>query len=316
MPGAARQARSRRLGALDRYRKARAFPKNRSFPGLMVPIFVDHEGTHCAMGQLIAEAGGADLVGHVRETRNYARIAQMADIPELLDWLERNGLTAAEAAMIQPSYCDTAAACLCSTQAATILEGSVIVPDTSVMVTAIHGADQGVLVGDTITLTAKGPGIAGDQVLVNYHSPTSPDAAVVEWVVPASGDLTIGQCNFYGVPPGPLSASVWTDAVLAGSTMACFDTLEAEDPGWTAKSGDGCGGTGGSTGGWTTIGSGGGGGNGGGGEGGASGGETRAESGGCSVPVGPTPGSSMAIAFLAGLCAAHGFRRSRSRSRR
>jgi hypothetical protein len=315
---AARGARTRRLEALERYRRGRAFPKNRSFPGLMLPIFVDHEGTHCAMGQLIAEAGGRDLVEHVRATMNYARIREMADIPELVDWLERNGLTAEEAAMIQPTYCDVAASCICSTLAATILEATVLVPDTSVMVTGIHGAAQGVTVGDTVTLTAKGPGIMGDQVLVNYHPPTSPGAAVVEWVVPSSGDLAIPTCNFYGKAPGPLPATVWAEAVVADSGGACYDVLEAEHPLWIKGQGDGCGGgSGNTTGGWTTTtGSGGGGGQGGeGGSGGKDGGggsgsETR-DAGGCAVPMGPTPGGSVALALLAGLCVAHGLRRSR-----
>lgn len=310
---AQRRARARHVEELDRYRRAKSFPKNRALPGMMVPIFVDDEGTHCAMGHLIARAGGVDMVKHIKETLNYATIAQMAHVDrldvrdELLAWLEANGLTAEEAAMIQPSYCDAPATCICYDQTSTIVEGDVVSSDTSVMVTAVHGADQGVMVGETIMLTMGGKAKVGDHVLVSY----SPSSALVNWVVPPTSELIVGQCNFYGVPPGPLPANVWIDAVIAGSTEACFAVLEKENPGWTKFSGDSCNmnGSSSSSGGFSTV-TGSGSGGGGSGGGGTFEGDTHSVgAGSCGVRPGEGSGGVIALALLAGLCAVHGFRR-------
>lgn len=96
-----RRARGVHLERLDLYRRRRVFPKNRRFPGLFVPHFIDAEGTRCAMGQLIALSGGRDVVQYVASERNYARVRELADIPELVAWLEANGLTLEEAGRIQ-----------------------------------------------------------------------------------------------------------------------------------------------------------------------------------------------------------------------
>lgn len=95
---AQRRARATHLQRLSQYRERGVFPKNRRFPGRALPIFVDDAGTRCAMGHLIEPAGGRELVSYVATERNTARIAELADIPELLAWLERNGLSADEAA--------------------------------------------------------------------------------------------------------------------------------------------------------------------------------------------------------------------------
>ncbi len=302
---AARRARARHVEELDRYRRAKNFPKNRALPGMMVPIFVDDEGTHCAMGHLIARSGDVDIVQHIRETLNYASIVQMGHVDQLLAWLEENGLSAEEAAMIQPAYCDAPATCICYDQTSTVVEGDIVSSDTSVMVTAVHGADQGVMVGDTIMLTMGGKAKVGDHVLVSY----SPSSAWVNWVVPSSSELIVGQCNFYGVPPGPLPANVWIDAVLAGSTDACFAVLEKQSPGWTKFSGDGCNtsSSSSSSGGFSTVTNSGSGGTHG---GGTFEGDTHGvDAGSCGVRPGEGAGSVIALALLAGLCAVHGFRR-------
>lgn len=98
------EARGRALDALRRYRLAGRFPHNHRVPGARVPVFVDEHGTPCAMAYLIAESGRVELVRRIAATRNLALVRQLANDPELVAWLRANGMTAAEAARVQPTY--------------------------------------------------------------------------------------------------------------------------------------------------------------------------------------------------------------------
>lgn len=98
-----RAARAGHLQVLRAYRQAGVFPHNHVEPR-RTPVFVDEHGTHCAMGHLLATAGETRLVERIAATRNTATVAELADEPGLLEWLDRNGLTAEEAAQIQPRY--------------------------------------------------------------------------------------------------------------------------------------------------------------------------------------------------------------------
>src|SRR3989441_9787831 len=99
-----RAARARNLDVLHAYWVRAVFPKNTGFPGQMMPYFVDRNGTRCAMAYLIEQSGHGDLVARVAATNNNARIRELKSDPELVAWLRENGLTAGEAALIQPSY--------------------------------------------------------------------------------------------------------------------------------------------------------------------------------------------------------------------
>ena len=99
-----RAARARNLDVLHAYWVRAVFPKNTGFPGQMMPYFVDRNGTRCAMAYLIEQSGHGDLVARVAATNNNARIRELKSDPELVAWLRDNGLTAAEAAHIQPQY--------------------------------------------------------------------------------------------------------------------------------------------------------------------------------------------------------------------
>ena len=103
-PASARLARSRNLDVLHEYWVRGVFPKNTSVPGARIPFFVDRYGTRCAMAYLIEQSGRGDLVARVAATNNNARIRDLKADPELVAWLRENGLTAGEAALIQPSY--------------------------------------------------------------------------------------------------------------------------------------------------------------------------------------------------------------------
>ena len=99
-----RTARLTLIAWLREYRDAGSFPQNDRFPGREVPFFRDSRDVLCAMAYLIERSGRGDLVDGVAATRNNAYIAELADNPALLGWLDSTGLTVAEAARIQPGY--------------------------------------------------------------------------------------------------------------------------------------------------------------------------------------------------------------------
>jgi hypothetical protein len=99
-----RAARARHIAVLREYREIGVFPHNHVLPGRRTPVFVDEHGTHCAVGYLLARDGRHDLVERIRVARNTATVAQLADDPDLVAWLEQAGLTLPEAARIQPWY--------------------------------------------------------------------------------------------------------------------------------------------------------------------------------------------------------------------
>lgn len=106
LTSAQRQARLRNLDVLHEYRVHGVFPVNTDFPGRRVPYFIDRFGTRCAMAYLIEQSGrrGADFVTRIATLQNNAYVRDLKDDPALGAWLRDNGLTAAEAARIQPSY--------------------------------------------------------------------------------------------------------------------------------------------------------------------------------------------------------------------
>lgn len=97
------ERRSRLTAWLREYRNAGAFPVNDKFDS-PTPFFRDRNGTLCAMAYLIYRSGRADIVDEVAATRNNAYIAELADDPALIAWLDSSGLSVAEAARIQPQY--------------------------------------------------------------------------------------------------------------------------------------------------------------------------------------------------------------------
>jgi hypothetical protein len=99
----ARSARARALDALHAYSARGVFPRNTRHPGERIPYFIDDEGRACAMAHLIQASGAPALAETVRVRENNARVAAMTT--DLGPWLEENGLTAEEAARIQPDYC-------------------------------------------------------------------------------------------------------------------------------------------------------------------------------------------------------------------
>lgn len=221
---------------------------NRRFPGRMLPHFIDESGRRCAMGYLIEESGERDLVQRVARERNYARIRELADIPELLAWLEANGIGVEEAARIQPAYCGSAARdCVCLAASDGMLEGTVqsAVADggASLMVTAVYGHPIGVQVGDVVPLHDNG-GIAtpGGVIWAVWspvgfayakYSPESQDGGEPLVTVPVSDCSLLSE---RAVIPGPIPVSVLRTAV-SQSTDLCVETLARFDSRWGAMQG-------------------------------------------------------------------------------
>jgi hypothetical protein len=101
---AQRERRATLVRWLKEYRNAGVFPVNDKFAGQFVPFFRDSRGVLCAMAYLIDRSGRRDIVDKVARTRNNAYVRELADDPALIEWLDENGLTVADAARIQPQY--------------------------------------------------------------------------------------------------------------------------------------------------------------------------------------------------------------------
>ena len=98
-----RRRRERHLDRLAAYRERGEFPTNRRHAG-RTPLFVGDDGTPCAMAHLLLEDGREDLVAAVMAAEPTARIEELPDDHPVVEWVEANGLTRAEAARIQPAY--------------------------------------------------------------------------------------------------------------------------------------------------------------------------------------------------------------------
>lgn len=99
-----RASRARLIAWLREYRNAGRFPQNDRFPNRTIPFFRDSQATLCAMAFLVDRSGRGDIVDHIAKTRNNAYIRDLTDDQALLAWLDASGLSASEAARIQPSY--------------------------------------------------------------------------------------------------------------------------------------------------------------------------------------------------------------------
>lgn len=98
-----RRARQARIADLRAYAAAGVFPHNHS-RSEQTPLFVDEHGTRCAMAHLIESAGDGDLMNAVVATNNDGYVRELVDDHRVVAWLDRNGMTAYEAALIQPAY--------------------------------------------------------------------------------------------------------------------------------------------------------------------------------------------------------------------
>ena len=232
------------LDELERYRLTRRFPQNPGFP-IPTPAFIDEHGTRCAMAHLLEVGGERDLVQKIARERNFAYVRELADEPRLLAWLAAAGLTVAEAAAIQPAYCEVMAECVCADRgsffypvpAAGVLDGTLTVADTrTVRVDAIHGDGSGHHVGEEVTLASTaGRGDAGARVLIPVGPSADAGAPLVFGIILGDGTYT---CQDLAVRHAP---ALTADQIIAAVRATdCVATLAKEDSAWSQKVGDGC----------------------------------------------------------------------------
>ncbi len=92
------------LGYFDAYIAKYTTPKNDHVPW-RTPVFIDDEGTICAVGFLIQESVNKELPKKIAASHRYDFIEDIAkDLPEVEAWVEGSGFTLEEIASIQPAY--------------------------------------------------------------------------------------------------------------------------------------------------------------------------------------------------------------------
>lgn len=201
LSSAQRAARASILDVLHEYHVAGFFPRNRALPGRR-PVFVDTvSGAVCAVGYLIEQTRGRDVVEAVNADFQYASIFQI-DAPVLDAWLDEHGLTRVEAAMIQPFYSD-------------LVEATVDTPGHIVVVPDGSGPSLGAE-GHTVRVRLEdgnGGPIVGypfqDLVLAGSGADGPLDVCPGGSVADANTDAT-GETTF----TGSLAAGGWSDALL------------------------------------------------------------------------------------------------------
>lgn len=90
------------IEVLDGYRVAGNFPQNYYHHG-RVPVFIDENKTHCAVGFLMQQTGHEDMALRIAAADNYAWVKDIHD-PELPSWQEASGFTVEELKLIQGAY--------------------------------------------------------------------------------------------------------------------------------------------------------------------------------------------------------------------
>lgn len=109
-----RAARERNLDRLHAYWKAGEFPHN-THVAWKQPVFLDRDGRACAVAHLMIESGWDAQAQAISERENLAYLPDM-ESAEVAQWVRQSGLTAEEAAWIQPSYNSCATDCSCEAQ--------------------------------------------------------------------------------------------------------------------------------------------------------------------------------------------------------
>lgn len=200
-----RRARAAALDHLRDYREAGWFPHNH-YGREATPLFRDAHGTPCAMAYLIERSGGGALVDRVAATANDAYVRELAEDPELVAWLDRNGMTAAEAALVQPKYGP-----MPEPEGAT---GSELARSYDVIGTALLAGDGVALYLNGASAGARGGTARGWLgVVVGLTSAVTGLLVLDEGVDGAREGLAVANVGF-----GAITAGLGAHRLLAGST--------------------------------------------------------------------------------------------------
>jgi len=173
-----RERRAHHIATLAAYRQRCEFPRQDLAPDRLVTVFVDGGGVHCAVGHLMAVDGQDALVARIRENANTATIQELGNDPELQAWLFASGLSAAEAARIQPTYCsmNRGGTCLCGHNGqptiTALAEAEIVAlgPEAhqvEARVTQVHGT--GVAVDEVRTVTRVEGDLVGRSILITIN---------------------------------------------------------------------------------------------------------------------------------------------------
>lgn len=90
------------LDDLEIYAKRQVFPIN-LYHKERRPYFIDHLGTHCAVGYMMLMSGNENLAQRISTKENYAYIRDI-QTNGVEEWAENHGFTVDELAWIQPGY--------------------------------------------------------------------------------------------------------------------------------------------------------------------------------------------------------------------
>jgi len=90
------------LDVLHNYAKAKVFPINLHHKGRQ-PYFIDHLGTHCAVGFLVQASGFGEISQEIARSQNYSYVREI-ESEKLLQWSKEFGFDVNELALIQPGY--------------------------------------------------------------------------------------------------------------------------------------------------------------------------------------------------------------------
>jgi hypothetical protein len=236
-----REARARLIDELARYARTGRFPRNLDHPGILVPYFVDAFGTRCAVAHLVESTGDTGLVARIAATANNAFVRDLEGDMTLRVWLDRHGLTAAEAARIQPSYCfiTNADQCYCGQvveQAGAVIEGMALGPATMgklpFRVDAVHGDMSLASAGEEIELDLQ----TQDNAKLLIGLPKNPSGNLSVFQLTNNGNV-ITHCVNVDLP-APSKQNI-IEALLASN---CVESLAKVDEEWgESVCDDGCG---------------------------------------------------------------------------
>lgn len=99
------QALKKRMALIDSlsdYAAQKVFPQN-IYHSHRQPYFIDHKGTHCAVGYLMKASGAGDLAQKIHQEHNYDYIKDIKT-QGVNAWAKQHGFLLDELALIQPGY--------------------------------------------------------------------------------------------------------------------------------------------------------------------------------------------------------------------
>ena len=96
------QSRKNLIELLDGYRKAGNFPIN-YYRHERIPVFIDQNNTHCAVGYLLQQTGHELLALRIAAADNYIWVKDIKEAA-MLQWQQASGLSLEELKLIQGAY--------------------------------------------------------------------------------------------------------------------------------------------------------------------------------------------------------------------